>query len=126
MRKYFMGIILLCMLDTLSFYSVHAQNQDSNKNTITITGKVVSKTSNQPLSNVTIMFIDPSTHQVSGTITDKNGKYIIYIPKEVKTLSFSFEDMKTQKIKIESKTEIDVYMEKACLLYTSPSPRDGL
>ena len=112
MRKYFIGIILLCLLNTPGFYSVLAQNQENNNKTITISGKVYSKATNQPLSNVAIMFLDPSTQQVSGTITDKNGKYIIYVSKEVKTLSFSLDDMKTQKVKIENRTEIDIYMEK--------------
>ena len=112
MRKKLVAALLLSLITMFNLSSVIAQAQDSHKNTVTISGKVFSKTTNQPLSNVTIMFLDPSTNQVSGTITDKNGKYIIYVPKEVKILSFSLDDMKTQKVKIESRSEIDIYMEK--------------
>src|SRR5665647_1713710 len=50
-----------------------------------------------------------------GIVTDTNGDYSIQTPNQA-TLVFSFVGYKQQEVPVNNR----------CLLYTSPSPRDGL
>jgi len=47
-----------------------------------------------------------------GIVTDANGKFTLSVPKDAKTLVFSFIGMKTQEIAITAKTSVDLVMEE--------------
>lgn len=91
-----MGFILLVLLMSLS-----AMAQDK-----TISGIVTDETGG-PIPGVTVAI----TGKAQGTITDMQGKYLIMVPNEAESLSFSFIGMKTLTIKINKRTAIDVVME---------------
>lgn len=72
-----------------------------------VTGKVTD-TSGGVLPGVTVL-VKGTTN---GTITDNNGRYSLGNIPANSTLIFSFVGMKTQNVKVEAKTDIDVIMEE--------------
>jgi len=48
----------------------------------------------------------------TGIVTDANGKFTLSVPKDAKTLVFSFIGMKTQEVAITAKTSINLVMEE--------------
>ena len=74
----------------------------------TITGKVVDHESGEELVGVTIV-IEGTTN---GTVTDVMGNYSISVSDENTVLSFSFIGYVSQKVKVGSKTTLDVFLLK--------------
>lgn len=94
--------ILFCALSLLCFQQINAQSK-------IVTGKVTSKTDNQPLPGVSVLI--KGTTQ--GTDTDFDGNYSINVPdSEGTTLTFSYMGMTTQSITIGNASTYDVIMEE--------------
>jgi len=75
-----------------------------------ITGSVTGK-DGAPLAGVNVVV----TGSALGAITDINGKYSIDIPKESKSLTFSFIGMDSQEISIGILTQINVTMAESAI-----------
>lgn len=69
----------------------------------TVSGKVIDNTGGT-LPGVSVVVKGTTT----GTITDADGKYSLYVPANGRVLVFSFVGMKTQEIEIGSQNEINV------------------
>lgn len=103
---FWMGIMATIPFSSYGAYSNFGTNdvltaQQGNKITGTVTGK---DGTSLPGVNVVI------TGTNKGVITDIDGKYNIEVPKESKSLRFSFIGMDTQEISIGTLTKIDVVM----------------
>jgi len=85
----------------------NAETQSSRQQKKTIAGKVTDKRGD-PLPGVTI--IVKGTQK--GIVTDMNGKYTLSGLSAENILVFSFVGMKTQEVKVEKNTSIDVVMEE--------------
>lgn len=72
-----------------------------------ITGKVQSADDKQTIPGAIVQLTGTNT----GVQTDAEGKYAIDVPADSKTLTFSYMGYVTQKIAIDSKTTIDVWLE---------------
>lgn len=75
---------------------------------ITLRGKIVSANDNEPLIGVSIVV--KGTAQ--GTASDINGNYSLSNVRKNDVLIFSFMGMKTQEIKVDNRTTINVAMEE--------------
>ena len=71
-----------------------------------VIGTVTSSEDKQPIPGVTVLVKGTNV----GTITDENGKYNLSIPKEGKSLVFSFIGMTTQEVVIGNQSIINVSM----------------
>jgi len=71
---------------------------------LTVTGKVVDVTSNEPLPGVNIL-IEGTTN---GVVTDIDGKYSIEIPSTNAILIVSYVGYNTEKIEVGNRNQIDV------------------
>ncbi|HEX3006862.1 MAG TPA: carboxypeptidase-like regulatory domain-containing protein [Bacteroidales bacterium] len=100
----------LLLLILIAFVNGYGQSKQSGS--LTITGTVFQKESNKPLENAKILFFDTSSNQMSGTVTDKNGNYIVVIPRQVRTLTFAYEGLKSKKVELKGNNKIDVYLER--------------
>jgi hypothetical protein len=86
-------VIILVFLYANSF----AQDAKEKVN-IEYGGKVLSKKSKDILQNVIVIYSDPKTGEVSGTVTDVKGVFLIKVPKTVPYLTFSLKGMKKKKL----------------------------
>ena len=78
-----------------------------------VKGKITDSESNQGLSFATISLFTIDSILVSGGISDENGRFKIEIdPRKM------MEKIRENRVVNQSS--------RSCLLYTSPSPRDGL
>src|ERR1035437_6586496 len=75
-----------------------------------ITGTVLGKDGN-PLAGVNVVV----TRKTVGTITDIDGKYIIDLPQEAKSITFSFIGMEPQEINIGTLTQINVSLVESAI-----------
>lgn len=75
---------------------------------VNIEGRVFDE-QNQPLAGVTVQV----PNSTLGTITNSEGYYIIQVPQNTKTLSFSFVGMKTKIENIEGRTIVNVVLQEA-------------
>ncbi len=69
---------------------------------------VVTDQSGQPLPGVTVLV----KGTVTGTITDGNGNFTLFLPSGAETLQFSFVGMRTQEIPVEGRVLFRVMMEE--------------
>lgn len=74
--------------------------------TVQVTGTVTSSEDGMALPGVTISVKGTTL----GTLTNAEGKYILPVPANSKTLVFSFVGFKTQEVNIEGKTKADVVL----------------
>ena len=97
------------LLFLLSISTLFAQLKPESKK-ITITGRIIEKTSSLPLEYATITFRKPNTPQaVSGGITDNKGTFSIEINPGVYDIKFEFISFKTIELKaktLESNTNL--------------------
>ncbi len=70
----------------------------------TITGKVISKTGNEPLLGVNVL----ADKQKGGTATGADGTYAISVNKDVSVLIFSYVGFEPQTVTIGDRTNIDI------------------
>lgn len=80
------------------------ENENLIEQGITITGKVVSGTDEQPLPGVNV--IEKGTN--NGAVTDIDGNYRITVGSEDATLVFSYVGYLTEEIALNGRTQIDV------------------
>lgn len=80
------------------------ENENLIEQGITITGKVVSGTDEQPLPGVNV--IEKGTN--NGAVTDIDGNYRITVGSEDATLAFSYVGYLTEEIALNGRTQIDV------------------
>jgi hypothetical protein len=85
----------------LSFFSYFLFSQETNQ--VLINGKVIDS-SGIPLPGVTVLLKGTGT----GTVTDNNGDYSLSNVTKNGILQFSFVGMKTQEIKLGTKSTINV------------------
>lgn len=78
-----------------------------------LTGTVIDKTFDEPLTGANIYIMNASNRSIGGTIADLNGEYRLSIPNQ-KDLSivFSFIGYKTQTVKFTGQTVINVTLEE--------------
>jgi len=72
-----------------------------------ITGTVTSSDDKQPIPGVTVLVKSTTI----GTTTNLDGKYVLTIPGNYKTIQFSFVGMKTQEVTIGSSDVINLVMD---------------
>lgn len=96
-------ITVLFLLLSVSF--LFAQQKPDGKK-ITISGKIIEKTSSLPLEYATITFSNPNTNQViSGGITDTKGEFKIAINPGTYNIKYEYISFKTIEIKGKSLNE---------------------
>jgi TonB-linked SusC/RagA family outer membrane protein len=76
--------------------------------TVQISGTVTSSEDNLPVPGVSVAVKGTTL----GMITGIDGKYIISVPSNAQTLTFSFIGFRAQEVAIEGKTKIDVVLEQ--------------
>jgi len=74
-------------------FTVTAQNDQ-----ITITGKIIDKSTNQPLEYATVILNNLENNSISGGITDAKGNFSIQTPKGKYNVSFEYISFKTIKM----------------------------
>lgn len=94
--------IQLLAFTLLCFSSIHAQ-----PNRIQIAGKITENTSKEGLSGVNVVVKGSTT----GTTTDKDGMFQIYVPNEATSLVFSSVGYLPQEIIVGKQTIINVVLE---------------
>jgi TonB-linked SusC/RagA family outer membrane protein len=94
--------IQLLAFALLCFSSIHAQ-----PNRIQIAGKITENTSKEGLSGVNVVVKGSTT----GTTTDKDGMFQIYVPNEATSLVFSSVGYLPQEIIVGKQTIINVVLE---------------
>ncbi len=72
--------------------------QRSNIPQVTITGKIIDASSNQPLEYATVVLKHLRTQKVSGGITDEKGNFSITTPKGMYDVQFEFISFTTKKL----------------------------
>lgn len=103
-RRFFTSFVCIGAM----LLTVEVQAQPSGKTDgemVRILGKVVDE-ENVPLAGVAILVPDSTI----GTSTDTDGTYSINVPRNTKTLEFSFLGLKPQLVNINSRTLINVIM----------------
>ncbi|GHN00477.1 SusC/RagA family TonB-linked outer membrane protein [Cytophagales bacterium WSM2-2] len=90
--------LLMCFSFGLTL-SVWAQDR-------VVTGRVTSKDDGAPLPGVNVVIKGTTV----GTVTDADGKYTLSVPKDGKSLLFSFISLRTEEIEIEDRTVIDIQL----------------
>ncbi|WP_198943132.1 outer membrane beta-barrel family protein [Polaribacter tangerinus] len=98
MTRKFLLIIFCIVVTSLSF------GQETTNNTITISGKIVDATTKQPLEYATIILKNTKTQEISGGITDLEGKFNIKTPKARYAISIEFISFKSKKFPEENIT----------------------
>ena len=86
----------------------YAEDLDTEAQQKKIISGVVRNEAGLTLPSVAIVVKGTNT----GVTTDFDGKYSIEVPEGAETLIFSFVGMKTQEIRIDEKTQIDVVLEE--------------
>jgi TonB-linked SusC/RagA family outer membrane protein len=86
----------------LTFVFVLLWGQNLFAQQIAIAGKVTGE-DNAPIPGVSVSVKGTTV----GTVTDPNGNYSLTVPKDAKTLVFSFIGMLTEEVEIGSRTQID-------------------
>ena len=95
-------LILLLILNFSTFFG--QQKQENPK--ITISGKIIEKSSTLPLEYATITFIGSNSNQVvSGGISDSKGNFSIAIQPGKYNIKFEFISFKTLEMKEKSLTQ---------------------
>jgi TonB-dependent starch-binding outer membrane protein SusC len=92
--------IMLVFLFAACISQVYAQ-------TNTITGRVTSADDGTGLPGVTV-FVKGTT---TGTVTDMDGNYTLFVPQTARTLVFSFIGLRTIEVEIQGRTSINATME---------------
>ena len=103
MKKIFQFFMLFACFMFVFAPGVWAQNK-------TISG-IVTDAGGNPLPGVTIIV----SGTTDGTITDSNGKYTISLPLNQNSLEFSFVGMKSTKVVVGKKTQINVKLEETTI-----------
>ncbi len=99
--------ILLSLLLLVFTSNVFAQT--STNVPVTITGKLVDKTSKQPLEYATVVLQNVKTKKITGSITDEKGAFSIKTPSGVYNIQFeyiSFKTIKRLNVKIDKDTNL--------------------
>ncbi|WP_158838481.1 TonB-dependent receptor domain-containing protein [Polaribacter sp. L3A8] len=109
-------LLLFCLL-TSTF--LLAQNPSLKE--ITISGKVVDASSNQPLEYATVVLKNTKTQKISGGITDEKGQFNVKTPKGTYQINVEFISFKTitfpaQEISVNKKLGIIKLQENASSL----------
>lgn len=101
------SLFLLLSISTLfAQQSIGVAQQSIGAKKITITGKIIEKSSSLPLEYATITFTSTATNKVvSGGITDSNGDFKIVITSGVYNIKYEYISFKTIEIKEKSLTE---------------------
>ncbi|MCL3781918.1 SusC/RagA family TonB-linked outer membrane protein [Prolixibacteraceae bacterium JC049] len=84
-------------------HATKAASQDKKR----ITGKVVDK-NGEPMPGVTVVIKGTTT----GVVTSLDGIYTLVLPENAEVVSFSFVGMKSQEVKIDNQTKIDITLEE--------------
>lgn len=96
---------LFILLLTLNFSTFFGQQKQENSK-ITISGKIIEKSSTLPLEYATITFIGFNSNQVvSGGISDSKGNFSIAIQPGKYNIKFEFISFKTLEMKEKSLTQ---------------------
>ena len=100
--------VLLILLMTAVSGNLFAKDGDDKNTAITVTGRVISKETDQDeaLPGVSITIRGTT----SGTVTDSNGEYKVEVPSEESVLVFSFIGYKTMEMKVGQQTVIDMVL----------------
>ena len=80
-----MKIIIIYIFLSLSFHSLLAQNQP-----ITITGKAVEGSSQQPLEFATVQVLDTAQQLITGTTTDLDGTFRLETEAKIFSIEIGF------------------------------------
>ncbi len=104
----FIAVSIFCSINSF------AQNSKEDKQT-EYGGKVLNKETGEALQGVVILFTDPKTGQMSGTITSEKGEFKITIPKAVPYLTFSLPGVGKEKL-ILSEVDSTKYLKIEILL----------
>lgn len=80
------AIFLFLVLSMMSFSNAGAQG----KNGINVKGQVVDADTNQPLEFATLVLQNVQTQEVTGGVTDMNGKFSVDAPSGVYNIKFEF------------------------------------
>ena len=98
--------IIICVSFSINCFS---QQKNKGKDLVSITGKVIDKETKQALEYATVIVTPIKGKQVTGGITNLNGKFNVQIPKGIYNISVEFISFKTLKIqhkKIDSNTDL--------------------
>ncbi len=76
-----------------------------------IRGKITDKESNDPIIGANVVEYDKNDRVVSGTISDLNGNYVLQVTYPDAEIRYSFIGSKSQTIKINSRSIIDILLE---------------
>ena len=83
------------------------QTQEAQKKpakTVEVKGIVVDSETDKPVQMGFVMISGTTT----GTLTDQQGNFIIYVPETAKQIVFSANGYKSQKVEIDSKKEMKI------------------
>ena len=95
MKQFYLVILLLVFV----LCNLYSQNTRPDQKTVTITGKVIDKTSREPLEYATVAFFSPSANKiVEGGITNTKGKFSIEVPSGDYSVSVEFISFKTENL----------------------------
>jgi len=89
----------------LTFVALLCSGYVYSQESVTVTGKVISKEDSKPIPGVNIMIKGTAT----GTVTDVNGNYTLDAPGDA-TLVFSFIGFGREEIPVNSRAVIDLSM----------------
>jgi TonB-dependent starch-binding outer membrane protein SusC len=99
------GLITLFLIAVFGIQLIFTLNVHGQQ-TVTVSG-TVTDTQGQPLPGVTV--VEEGT--TNGTVTNTDGVYTITVPENA-TLVFSFVGMRTQRIAVNSRSQINILMEE--------------
>jgi TonB-linked SusC/RagA family outer membrane protein len=104
MKKILKPIILIVSL--LAFITT-----GFGQTSVIIKGTVFDKLTNDPLGFVNVIEVDKNGRNISGTISDVNGNYVLKVRDDRNPVIVSFIGYKKQTITINKRSLIDVYLE---------------
>ncbi|MGE0019063.1 MAG: SusC/RagA family TonB-linked outer membrane protein [Draconibacterium sp.] len=94
--------LIICLFSGINF----AQGQSA-----IIKGKVLDATTNETLLAVNIVEIDKNGRNISGTVSDINGNYVLKVTDVKNQVQVSFIGYKKQTFSINGRTTIDIKLE---------------
>ncbi len=97
-------LFLWMLLSWLSVAMVYGQQQ--------VTGRVTDAQTGDPIPGVTVVVKGQTT---IGTSTDLEGEYTLEVPSEAEVLVFSFVGKRTEEVRIQGRTSINVELQEAAL-----------
>ena len=91
------------------FHFIEAFTQEGT----VIRGRVMDKSTGEPLPGVNIVEIDDQNRIVKGVITDVNGNFVLEVSNSGHQISISFLGYKKQVLSIDSKTQFNIELEQS-------------